>query len=106
MPLVVIDTCVVASLLILAAEATVMPPVNVVADAKAICLKAPFADVSVKPKPFITNGSVMVNALAPLNSIAAVLDTVVLELAVPADALPNASLFFTCNTPFVTIVAP
>jgi hypothetical protein len=67
---------------------------------------AAIAVVSVKPKPFMTKGSVIVSALAPLNSIAAVLDTVVFELAVPAVALPNASLFLTCNTPFVTVVAP
>jgi hypothetical protein len=73
-----IDTCVVASLLILAAEATVMPPVKVVANAPLICLKAPFAtDASENPVPLILKSSGIVNPLAPLNSIAAGLDTVV-----------------------------
>ncbi len=93
---VLILIAVVASFSILDAEDDVIPPVNVVADANAICLKAPLtADDSENPVPLILISSGIVNALDPLNSIAAGLDTVVNDVPVPAVALPNASLFLT-----------
>ena len=67
-----------ASLFTLDAEDEVIPPVKVVANAPLICLNAPFiTDASENPVPLILISSGIVNALAPLNSIAAGLDTVV-----------------------------
>ena len=75
---VLILIAVVASFSILAAVEDVKPPVNVVANAPLNCLKAPFTtDDSENPVPLILMSSGIVNALAPLNSIAAGLDTVV-----------------------------
>jgi len=68
---------VVASLFILAAEDDVIPPVKVVAKAPLICLNAPLAVDSTNPNPLILISSGIVNALAPLNSNAAGLDTIV-----------------------------
>ena len=61
--------------------------------------------VCVDEFPFASVYVHVIVELVVIGSVALLVTVTAVQLSV-AVALPNASLFLTCNTPFVTVVAP